>query len=100
MLGKLKSLFATPIQKEKPMTATATNPTQTQTQKTCPVQGSVEQLSATSESCGSTGCCEATLCQEAVQMRAYFLWDKAGRPEGDGVDFWITAEQELSAEAE
>jgi len=102
MLDKLRSLFTTPIQKEEPMAVTATTattPTQTQSQKTCPVQGAVEQLSATSETCENTGCCENTLCQESVRERAYLLWEKAGYPIGDGVDFWITAEQELLADA-
>lgn len=34
--------------------------------------------------------------EEAVRERAYLLWEEAGRPEGDGVDFWVRAEQELS----
>jgi len=97
MLDKFKSLFTTSTQKEEdPMAATATNQTQTQTQqKTCPVQGAVEQLSATSETCQSN---ENTLCQDSVRERAYLLWEKAGYPIGDGVDFWITAEQELLAD--
>jgi len=94
-----KSVFD-PTPKEDPMSvATAKTSTQTQQQKTCPVQGSVEQLSATSETCESTECCENTLCQESVRERAYLLWEKSGYPIGDGVDFWITAEQELLAEA-
>jgi hypothetical protein len=32
---------------------------------------------------------------EAVRARAYFLWEQAGYPEGDGVEFWLLAEQEL-----
>lgn len=34
--------------------------------------------------------------EEAVRERAYHLWEEAGRPEGDGVDFWVRAERELS----
>ena len=33
---------------------------------------------------------------EAVRTRAYALWERAGQPEGDGVEFWLRAEQELS----
>jgi hypothetical protein len=33
--------------------------------------------------------------QEAVRTRAYSLWQQAGSPEGDGVEFWLLAEQEL-----
>ena len=32
---------------------------------------------------------------EAVRARAYSLWEAAGYPEGDGVEFWLRAEQEL-----
>jgi len=33
--------------------------------------------------------------EEAIRSRAYQLWEVAGRPEGDGVQFWLEAEQEL-----
>jgi hypothetical protein len=33
--------------------------------------------------------------EEEVRERAYLLWEEAGRPEGDGVDFWVQAEQQL-----
>lgn len=33
---------------------------------------------------------------EAVRAHAHALWEQAGRPEGDGVEFWLWAEQELS----
>lgn len=32
---------------------------------------------------------------DAIRTRAYHLWEDAGRPEGDGVRFWLTAEREL-----
>lgn len=35
--------------------------------------------------------------EETVRERAYLLWEAAGRPEGDGVEFWLRAEEELSA---
>jgi hypothetical protein len=38
-----------------------------------------------------------TLAEEAVRIGAYFRWDAAGRPGGDGVRFWLEAEQELIA---
>jgi hypothetical protein len=34
--------------------------------------------------------------EEAVRLRAYQRWEAAGRPGGDGVKFWLEAEQELS----
>jgi hypothetical protein len=35
--------------------------------------------------------------EEAIRVRAYKKWDQAGRPPGDGVSFWLEAEQELKA---
>jgi hypothetical protein len=31
----------------------------------------------------------------AIRLSAYFKWVAAGRPEGDGVSFWLEAEQGL-----
>ena len=33
---------------------------------------------------------------EAIRRRAYEKWEKAGRPAGDGVAFWLAAERELA----
>jgi hypothetical protein len=30
-----------------------------------------------------------------VRQRAYKKWEEAGRPSGDGVNFWLEAEREL-----
>lgn len=32
---------------------------------------------------------------EQIGERAYFLWEQANRPEGDGQQFWLAAEKEL-----
>jgi hypothetical protein len=34
---------------------------------------------------------------EQIRSRAYFLWTEAGCPSGDGVQFWLDAERELTA---
>jgi len=34
---------------------------------------------------------------ETIRLCAYRKWERAGRPSGDGVDFWLQAEQELSS---
>jgi hypothetical protein len=34
--------------------------------------------------------------EDQIRARAYALWEEAGRPEGDGMQFWLDAEQELS----
>ncbi len=36
--------------------------------------------------------------QEAIRLLAYEKWEAAGCPAGDGVDFWLQAEQEVNAE--
>ena len=34
--------------------------------------------------------------EDAIRIRAYQKWEAAGKPAGDGVQFWLTAEKELS----
>jgi len=34
--------------------------------------------------------------EDSIREKAYLLWEAAGRPEGDGVEFWIQAEEELA----
>ena len=33
--------------------------------------------------------------EDVIRTRAYFLWEQAGRPEGDGHQFWFQAESEI-----
>ncbi len=33
--------------------------------------------------------------RDAIEKRAYALWEEAGRPEGRALDYWILAEQEI-----
>jgi hypothetical protein len=35
--------------------------------------------------------------EDAIREKAYLLWEAAGRPDGDGTEFWLKAEEELSA---
>lgn len=35
--------------------------------------------------------------EEAIRVLAYFKWEAAGSPEGDGVDYWLEAEREVKA---
>jgi hypothetical protein len=32
---------------------------------------------------------------DVIRTRAYFLWEQAGRPDGDGARFWLDAEREI-----
>ena len=34
---------------------------------------------------------------QAIREKAYLLWEEAGRPESDGVEFWLRAEQDLQS---
>jgi hypothetical protein len=33
---------------------------------------------------------------QLIRETAYHKWEKAGRPEGDGVSFWLEAETEVA----
>jgi hypothetical protein len=35
--------------------------------------------------------------QQAIREAAYHKWERAGRPSGDGVKFWVEAEREVLA---
>jgi hypothetical protein len=34
--------------------------------------------------------------EQKIRELAYLLWEEAGRPEGDGAEFWLKAESQLS----
>jgi hypothetical protein len=34
--------------------------------------------------------------EDAIRTRAYSLWEEAGHPNCDGMEFWLKAEQELA----
>jgi hypothetical protein len=37
--------------------------------------------------------------EEDIRIRSYLLWESAGRPVGQELDFWLQAEADLEAEA-
>jgi len=41
---------------------------------------------------------EAPETAELIRLRAYELWEENGRPESDGIEFWLQAEKELTSE--
>ena len=57
----------------------------------------VQAMPKPAPSAGAASEMPAAAGDDAIRTRAYFLWDEAGRPEGDGTQFWATAERELSA---
>lgn len=36
-----------------------------------------------------------SVCEEAIRLRAFQKWEAAGKPQGNGVQFWLEAEQQL-----
>jgi hypothetical protein len=47
---------------------------------------------------GDTGDKAQLAFAESIRLRAYRKWESAGMPTGDGVQFWLEAEQELMKE--
>jgi len=78
---------------ETPVTETE----RTQTCRTTPT-GTRAQLSASCEQAATNQECDAQVCCNAIRERAYYKWEQAGYPEGDGANFWLEAETELQAE--
>jgi hypothetical protein len=39
--------------------------------------------------------CAPVVSEEAIRCRAFQKWEAAGKPAGDGLRFWLEAEQEL-----
>ena len=36
-----------------------------------------------------------SVCPDDIRLRAYRKWENAGKPNGDGIQFWLEAEKEL-----
>lgn len=60
--------------------------------------------SSGSSSCSSSGasCCSSISTsivnnEDEIREKAYSLWEAAGRPEGDGSDFWIEAQKQIAS---
>lgn len=76
-------------------------PANTQTTQTCKVQsGQKAQLSAASCERTTSQDCPEQVCCEKVRELAYYKWEQAGYPSGDGVDFWLQAEADVQETAE
>jgi hypothetical protein len=37
--------------------------------------------------------------EEAIRLRSYLIWQKAGYPQGKALEHWLRAKQELDAES-
>ena len=68
--------------------------------KFAPKKGEV--MNNTKKCCGKNKSCKKEIVtsvvfpKESVNELAYRLWEEAGRPESDGVEFWLRAEAELT----
>lgn len=57
------------------------------------------------QDCTETTCCqtpegsEQDTCEQAIREQAYLLWEQAGKPEGDGTDFWLEAEKRTTTQS-
>lgn len=38
--------------------------------------------------------------EDEIRLGAYLKWEAAGRPSGDGTEFWLLAEKELSPQTQ
>lgn len=43
---------------------------------------------------GEQPCDDRPMTEEAIRLCAYRKWESAGKPSGDGVEFWLAAEHE------
>jgi hypothetical protein len=73
--------------------------TEAQKTQTCKVQsGQKAELSASASCDRETSVdCPEQVCCEKVREQAYYKWEQAGYPSGDGVNFWLEAEAEVQA---
>lgn len=97
MLTKILEAFKKPSSRETDM---ATKTVEAPTGAGSCMERSKKSCGETAGQLSATSCCEQQLCETAVRERAYYLWEEAGYPEGDGADFWYQAEELLRTEAE
>lgn len=45
-------------------------------------------------------CSSPAACCETIREAAYYKWEAAGCPCGDGTEFWLQAEAELAAKSQ
>ena len=55
-------------------------------------------VALTGENEGPSSQQPVTFSEEANRVLAHRKWEEAGRPAGDGVEFWLEAEREVIAE--
>jgi hypothetical protein len=63
-----------------------------------PAKNSAAKSSGTTETNGAVHSLapQPNSSEENLRLLAYFKWEAAGKPEGDGTPFWLEAEHELS----
>ena len=64
----------------------------------CGSNGSVAtDLSVQDTASNESGCVHSGAYAEAIRENAYYKWQAAGCPTGDGSEFWLEAEKECAA---
>ena len=60
-----------------------------------PTRATAALANATSDAMASSQPAKL-IAEDAIRLRAYQKWEAAGKPVGDGVQFWLAAEKEFS----
>jgi hypothetical protein len=60
------------------------------------IKGVAKPKPAVPSALGGPSFKDRIMSEETVRLCAYRKWETAGKPEGDGVNFWLEAERELS----
>jgi hypothetical protein len=68
--------------------------------KTAPPQATAETRPAGASGSAEPASKGKSVSAEEVRLLAYQKWEAAGRPGGDGANFWLEAEQELAQSQE
>lgn len=72
------------------------HPNRTDSLKVAPQPATVTASSVgASAGAGSTDAESGVVPADAIRTRAFQMWERAGKPDGDGVTFWLDAEREL-----
>jgi hypothetical protein len=64
-------------------------------EKTAPAQAAAEKKPAKAAKGGEPPCQGLSVSEEEIRKLAYQKWEAAGKPPGNGVNFWQEAEREL-----
>ncbi|MDB5339066.1 MAG: hypothetical protein JWN70_4685 [Planctomycetaceae bacterium] len=94
--GELEMKRITELSKPHYKTEAASRPESTKsTTKTKVAAVATPPVQKIEETSIEETCTETSICPDELRTRAFLKWEAAGKPEGDGIVFWLAAEQEL-----